>query len=666
MGAAVAVPGGGKRTSSSYFFMHFKQTDELLNWDCPGPVSAIIFFALGRFRSPGRFILEPSLRQDFHLVRFFREQAVARCAKVAMRAYGDGVQFTWAEVGERMDLIARGLMALGHRSCEMVGLCGRNMPEWTQADLGILAARGVPVPLYPTSNAEQARFILRDAGIRILFAGEQTQVDLGIELLDQGEITHLIALDATVDLRGREGVIAFQDLLRLGADPALEAPFLSRLEELRPEDLFTLVYTSGTTGDPKGVMLDHANIASAMHLHDLRLAVTPDDVSMCMLPLCHIFERAWTFYVLYRGALNVYLRDPQTVVKAIGEVRPTLMCSVPRVYEKAYAGIQARMGKAAWPMRKLFNWSMGVALAVTRLQIAGRRPGLGLRVRHRVADKLVLSKLRGLFGGRCRFLPVAGASLADDVNLFFQAVGLKLKYGYGLSETCATVSCWEDGSMPLGTIGRPLEGIEVKLGEENELLVKGPTIMRGYYNRPEDTAKVMTADGFLRTGDAGAMDAQGNLIFTERIKELMKTSNGQYVAPQRVEGTLAKDAYIEQVAIIADSRNFVSALIVPYFDRLEEFAREKGLTYRNPSELLRHSKVVEFFESRILELQKGLAKYEQVKKFTLLSRPFSMDLGEITPTLKLRRKSIEKAFRKEIEAMYAALPGLPRTPKAGS
>ncbi|BDU71991.1 long-chain-fatty-acid--CoA ligase [Mesoterricola silvestris] len=606
------------------------------------------------------------MRQDFHLVRYLREQAPLRGSKVALRCHGEGMTVTWAELGARMDGVARGLIRLGHAPREMVGLCGRNMPEWTLSDLGILQARGVPVPLYPTSNVDQATFILRDAGIRILFAGEQPQVDLGIELLARGEIAHLVALDPAVDLRGCPQAITFQGLLDLGADPATAAELEARIAGFSMDDLYTLVYTSGTTGQPKGVMLDQANLAAAMHIHDLRLKVGPDDVSLCMLPLCHIFERAWTAYLLYRGAEVVYLRDPQTVVAAIGVVRPTLMCSVPRVYEKAYAGIQARMAKAGWPMAALFGWAMAVGIEATRLRIDGKAPGPWLRFRHGVADALVLRKIRNLFGGRCRFLPVAGASLADDVNLFFQAVGLKLKYGYGLSETFATVSCWEDGSMPLGTIGRPMEGLEVRLGEENELQVKGPTVMRGYYKRPEETAQVMTADGFLRTGDAGAMDAAGNLIFTERIKELMKTSNGQYVAPQRVEGTLAKDAFIEQVAVIADSRNFVSALIVPYFDRLEEYARSAGVAYRSPAELLRNSKVMEFFESRIRELQKGLAKYEQVKKFTLLSRPFSMDLGEITPTLKLRRKYIEKAFRAEIEAMYSALPGLPGTPEAGN
>jgi long-chain acyl-CoA synthetase len=595
--------------------------------------------------------------QELHLIRVFREHVRTWQDRPAMRAQLGGpgspwLEVTWGELGRIMDLAAQGLIALGHQAGDMVGLCSRNMPEWTQADLAILAARGVTVPLYPTSTLEQARFIIRDAGIHILVVGEQAQVDLALALLAQGEIAHVVALDGRVDLRGCPQALTLQALMALGNAPALAEELARRAADFSLNDLLTLVYTSGTTGEPKGVMLDHANLTAAMRLHDGRLKLGPDDVSLCMLPLSHIFERAWTFYVLYRGATNVYLRDPQTVIQVIGEVKPTHMCAVPRVYEKAYAGIQGRMDKAPRLLRGLFRWAMGVGADAVQLRVQGRTPGPWLALKHKVADRLVFRKLRGLFGGRCRFFPVAGASLADDVNLFFQAIGLNLKYGYGLSETCATVSCYEDTGLPIGTLGRPLDGLEVKLGEENEILVKGPTIMRGYFNRPEETARVTTADGFLRTGDAGNLDPQGNLIFTERIKELMKTSNGQYVAPQKVEGTLGKDAFIDQIAIIADSRNFVSALIVPSFEGLEEHARAMGLKYRNMAELLAHSKVVEFFESRIHRLQAELAKHEQVKKFTLLPRAFSMEMGELTPTLKLRRKCIEAAFRSEIEAMY--------------
>ena len=617
------------------------------------------------------------------MIHVFRDHARQWPDKPALRAKVDGQwrDTTWGQLGLSMDRVAQGLIALGHQSGERVGLCSRNMPEWTQADLGILAARGVTVAMYPTSTLEQARFIIRDAGIRILVVGEQPELDLGLRLLAAGEIAHIIVLDPGVDLQGCAQALSFQALqapsfqaLQAPSCQALQAPSFQALqapscqalgeatahaEELERrarafslDDLLTLVYTSGTTGEPKGVMLDHANFCAAMRLNDARLKVGQGDVSLCMLPLSHIFERAWTFFFLYQGGLNVYIRDPQTVIQVIGEVKPTHMCAVPRVYEKAYAGIQARMDKAPRLLRGLFHWAMTVGQEAVRLRIQGRGPGPWLRLKRQVADRLVFRKLRALFGGRCRYFPVAGASLADDVNSFFQAIGLNLKYGYGLSETCATVSCYLDGELPMGTIGRPLEGLEIKLGEDNEILVKGPTIMRGYFNRPEETAKAMTADGFLRTGDAGNLDAQGNLIFTERIKELMKTSNGQYVAPQKVEGALGKDAFIDQIAIIADSRNFVSALIVPSFPGLEEHARAMGLKYRTLAELIAHSKVVEFFDKRIQELQKELAKHEQVKKFTLLTRPFSMELGEITPTLKLRRKRIEAAFKGEIEAMY--------------
>ena len=656
--------------------------------------------------------------QERHLIQVFRDHARDWPDQPALRAKvaGQWRDTTWAQLGRILDRVAQGLIGLGLRPGEKVGLCARNMPEWTQADLGILAARGVTVPMYPTSTLEQARFIIRDAGIRILVAGERAELELGLSLLAAGEIVHLVVLDPEVELKGCGPVVAlhalpvpsshalpvpssqtlpvpssqtlpvpssqtlpvpssqalpvpsshalpvppsqalqvlsFQALQALGEQEGLARELALRTQGFSLDDLLTLVYTSGTTGEPKGVMLDHANFCAAMRLNQARLRVGRGDVSLCMLPLSHIFERAWTFFFLHQGGLNVYIRDPQTLIQAIGEVKPTHMCAVPRVYEKAYAGIQGRMEKAPRPLRKLFGWAMAVGTEAALLRSAGQRPGPWLALRQRLADRLVFRKLRALFGGRCRYFPVAGASLADDVNLFFQAIGLNLKYGYGLSETCATVSCYEDGELPLGTIGRPLAGLEVKLGEDHEILVKGPTIMRGYFNRPEDTARTMTADGFLRTGDAGNLDARGNLIFTERIKELMKTSNGQYVAPQKVEGALGKDAFIEQIAIIADSRNFVSALIVPSFAGLEEHARTMGLKYRTMAELISHSKVVEFFEKRIQELQKELAKHEQVKKFTLLARPFSMELGELTPTLKLRRKRIEAAFKGEIEAMY--------------
>lgn len=589
-----------------------------------------------------------------HLVRLMRERIAQLGNKAALRVQQDGQwrAIGWRTLGQAMDYCAQALIRAGHQPTEMVGIYARNMPEWTQADLGILAARGVSVPIYPTSTLDQLRYIVRDANIGLLFVGEQPQFDQALTLLQAGEIRQIVALDGTVDLRGCPQASHFQTFLVSGNHQASEQALRERESQYRMDDLLTLIYTSGTTGEPKGVMLDFANIAACFEMHNSRLDLNEQDVSLCMLPLSHVFERAWTYYVLYCGAENVYIRDPQKVMDVIGEVKPTVMCAVPRLYEKAYAMIQAKIAQAPRLRRALFGWATRVGKQMVATRQQGKSASPWLYAQLALAERLVFRKLRARFGGRTRFLPVAGARLADDVNLFFQAMGLNLKYGYGMTETTATVCCYEDSQFKLGSIGTALNGIEVKLGESNELLVRSPTVMRGYYNKPEATAEVMTEDGFLRTGDAGELDGEGNIYFTERLKELMKTSNGKYVAPQLVEGTLGKDRFIEQIAIVADARHFVSALIVPCFESLEEYARSINLQYQCKTELLRHSKVVTFFEERIHELQKELAKFEQVKKFTLLPSAFSMELGELTPTMKLRRKIIEAKYQDEIEAMY--------------
>jgi long-chain acyl-CoA synthetase len=591
-----------------------------------------------------------------HLVRLLRDRISRLGDRAALRVQQDGAwqAISWRALGEAVDGCAQALIHAGHQPAEMVGLCARNMPEWSQADIGILAARGVSVPIYPTSTLEQVRYIVQDARIGLLFVGEQPQFDQALELLQDGEIRQIVALDSSVDLRGCPQATHFQTFLAQGRHPASEQELRVRETQYRMDDLLTLIYTSGTTGEPKGVMLDFANLAACFAMHDTRLDLTERDVSLCMLPLSHVFERAWTYYVLACGAENVYIRDPQTVMDVIGDVRPTVMCSVPRLYEKAYAAIQARVAQAPRLRRRLFAWATAVGEQIVACRQTGEGVPLRLAAQQWLAERLVFRKLRGRFGGRIRFLPVAGARLADDVNLFFQAMGLTITYGYGLTETTATVCCYERDRFRLGSIGTALQGVEVKLGENNELLVRAPTVMRGYYNKPEATREVMTDDGFLRTGDAGAVDGEGHLYFTERIKELMKTSNGQYVAPQLVEGTLGKDRFIDQIAIVADARHFVSALIVPSFESLEEYARSINLQYQCRAELLRHSAVAEFFEARIQELQQELARFQQVKKFTLLPSAFSVEAGEVTPTMKLRRRIIEANYRSEIDAMYAA------------
>jgi long-chain acyl-CoA synthetase len=591
-----------------------------------------------------------------HLVRLIRDCVARRGDRTAQRVQVDGQwrEISWREMGRTIDGCARALIRAGHRPGEMVGIHARNMPEWTQADFAILAARGVSVPIYPTSAPDQVRYILSDAGIRLLFVGEQPQFDQALGYLNAGVLSRIVALDGDVDLRGCPQAVHFRDFLQQGDHEPSERERRARESQYRMDDLLTLIYTSGTTGEPKGVMLDFANLAACFAMHDRRIDLGERDVSLCMLPLSHVFERAWTFYVLYRGAENVYIRDPQQVMDVIEEVRPTVMCSVPRLYEKAYAMIQARVAKASPLRRLIFAWATRVGMRVVERRQAGSPLPWLLAGRRWLADRLVFRALRDRFGGRTRLLPVAGARLADEVNLFFQAMGFGITYGYGLTETTATVCCYEAARSKIGSIGTALDGIEVRVGEHDELLVRSPTVMRGYYRKPEATRAVMTDDGFLRTGDAGHVDAEGHVYFHERIKELMKTSYGQYVAPQLVEGTLGKDPFIEQIAVVADARHFVSALVVPCFESLEEWARSVNLQYQCKAELLRHSAVVALFDARIQALQQELANFQRVKRFTLLPRAFSVEEGELTPTLKLRRRIIEDNYRDEIEGMYAA------------
>ncbi len=591
----------------------------------------------------------------YHLVQRIQHQISYRAERTAFRQWSPQgeTQLSWSQVGAHTTHIASALLALGVEVQERIAIFANNCMAWSLADLAILQLRAVSVPLYATNTPAQAAFIINDADIRILFVGEQEQLDAAIALRGVcPQLTHIIVFDATVDLRGCE-IAQYLSHFELDADiERFDAERRKRIAGCDLQDLFTLIYTSGTTGEPKGVMLDYHNMAAQLQLHDDRLTVTEDDVSLSFLPLSHVFERAWSFFIMHSGAQNVYLPNTDWVREAMASVRPTLMCAVPRFYEKIFSAVHEKVARAPWLRRALFHWAIVCGERKFLQERAGKPLGKLFDLSHRWADKLVLSKLRGLLGGRVRFLPAAGAKLDDNVILFFQAMGVNIKYGYGMTETCATVSCWEENNFRFGSIGKPLPGVEVRIGDENEIQVRGPIVMRGYFNKPLETADAFTADGWLKTGDAGMIDEGGNLFITERLKDLMKTSGGKYIAPQMLEGTLAQDRFIEQVAIIADARKFVSALIVPSFESLEEYAKSINLKYQDRLELLRNSHIIEMFESRLREMQKELALFEQVKKFTLLPAAFSMELGELTPTLKLRRKVILQRYQNEIESMY--------------
>lgn len=592
---------------------------------------------------------------QYHLTHRIQHQISHRADRTAFRQWSpDGeTQLTWGQVDVHINRIASALLALGTEIQERIAIFANNGMAWSLADLAILQLRAVSVPLYATNTPAQAAFIINDADIRILFVGEQAQLDAAIALRGVcPQLSHIIVLDDATDLRGCD-IARHLSAVERGADvDAFKQQRRERIADCDLRDLFTLIYTSGTTGEPKGVMLDYRNLAAQLYLHDERLTVNEDDVSLSFLPISHVFERIWSFFIMHSGAQNVYLPNTDWVREAMTAVRPTLMCAVPRFYEKIFSAVHEKVARAPWLRRALFHWAIVCGERKFLQERAGKPLGKLFSLSHRWADKLVLSKLRGILGGRVRFLPAAGAKLDDNVILFFQAMGVNIKYGYGMTETCATVSCWEEGNFRFGSIGKPLPGVEVRIGEENEIQVRGPIVMRGYFNKPLETAASFTGDGWLKTGDAGAIDEAGNLFITERLKDLMKTSGGKYIAPQMLEGTLAQDRFIEQVAIIADARKFVSALIVPSFESLEEYAKSINLKYQDRLELLRNSHIIELFESRLRDMQKELARFEQVKKFTLLPAAFSMELGELTPTLKLRRKVILQRYQHEIDSMY--------------
>lgn len=586
---------------------------------------------------------------DFHFINRFHQQAQRLPLQPAARFLQNGkwVELNWVTLQKHIDELSYALLASGIGVQDKVAIFAQNMPRWTIADIGTMQIRAVSVPIYATNTAKQVEYILNDADIKILFVGDQEQYDIAIEIANKCPLLQkIVAMKQSIKLRDIKIAQHWQDFINVSPN---DTELNQRLNDKRLDDLFTLIYTSGTTGEPKGVMLDYANLAYQLQAHDKALPnIDENDVSLSFLPLSHIFERAWVYYVLHRGAINCYLEDPHQVRDALTALKPTLMCAVPRFYEKIYAAIWDKVNQAPSHRQTLFNW----AIRSAQSHLLGKKTTFLNRLQYIIADKLVLSKLRSLLGGRIRMMPCGGATLDPSIGTFFQSIGINIKLGYGMTETTATVSCWSENNINVHSIGVLMPGTEVKIGEENEILVRSGAVMRGYYKKPEETAKTFTADGFLKTGDAGELDAQGNLYITDRIKELMKTSNGKYIAPQYVEGKIGKDKFIEQIAIIADAKKYVSALIVPCFDSLEEYAKKLNIRYQDRLELIKNAEVVKMFEQRINELQKDLASFEQIQKFTLLSQAFTTKMEEITPTLKLRRKVILERYKEQIEQMY--------------
>lgn len=566
---------------------------------------------------------------------------------------------SWNRFKEEVDHAARALEILGLKEEEKIAVFSPNDPYILVTDFAAFANRAVPVSIYATSSPQQVEYIVRDAGAEIIFAGTEEQYRIALDVASKvSAIRQIVTYDDVKRAPGDTTTMTFRQLLQLGAAASDDCrkEVERRTAAATPDDIATLLYTSGTTGDPKGAILPHSCFNAALKVHHERLTSLSDaDTSLCFLPLSHIFEKAWTFFALDCG-IQVYVnRDPHIIQTAIREVHPTCMCSVPRFWEKAYAAIQEKMAR----MKPLSRWMCAQALKAGRrrnleyVRMGKKVPAL-LEMRYNFFNKKVFRKVQRIMGiEHGNIFPTAGAPLSPAITEFFRAMGVPIVIGYGLSETTATVSCYPYVGYEIGTVGTVLPGLEVKIGEENEILVKGPSVMRGYYNKPEETAAVFTEDGFFRTGDAGYFDENGALVLTERIKDLFKTSNGKYIAPQAIESRLGEDKYIEQVAVIGDNRKFVTAIIVPAVEALKEYASRKKIQYRTLEDLVKNPRVRELISKRIESLQEGLASFEKIKKFTLLPNEFTMESGELTNTLKIRRPVINRHYADEIEAMYA-------------
>ncbi|MFP4533271.1 MAG: AMP-dependent synthetase/ligase [Desulfobacterales bacterium] len=576
--------------------------------------------------------------------------------KIALRAKREGKweSITWREFGEKIDQAAKAMLEMGIQDQQMISIFSQNKPECTIIDIAALAIRAVPVFIYATNTAGQAEYIVKDCKARLIFVGDQEQYDKAKTLFPNCDsLQKIIAFDPNIQLDGSENAMYLSDFLEIGKNSKLADEIDNRMSRASQHDILTLIYTSGTTGEPKGVILTHFNLIFTAAAHDQRLdSVSDQDVSLCFLPLSHVFERTWTYYALYRGMEVIYLDDPKIIIDFIKEAKPHIMCSVPRIYEKIYAAVYHNLESASPMKKKLFHWALGKGAQRNNL-IKDQKPvPLLLEMQYKLADKLVLSKIRDLVGGRIRFMPCAGAPLAQNIEEFFYAAGMFVWYGYGLSETTATVTCHPSHNFKFGLVGTPLPGVHVKIGDNGEILIKGGNVMQGYYNKPEATAEAFTEDGWFRTGDVGEFDENGELRITDRIKDLMKTSGGKYIAPQLIESTLGADHFIEQVMVIGEQKKFVSALIVPSFEALEEYAQNRNIAYSSRAELVQHPEIIELYRQRINERSKELASYEQVKEFTLLPDEFSVDRNEITPTMKIKRKFVAEKYNDAINNMY--------------
>ncbi|RKW61328.1 MAG: long-chain fatty acid--CoA ligase [Prevotella sp.] len=563
---------------------------------------------------------------------------------------------SWNQFSTRVKQVSNALLNLGVKPQENIAIFSQNSIHYLYTDFGAYGIRAVTIPFYATSSEQQVQYVVNDAKIRFLFVGEQEQYDKAHRVFPLCEsLERIIVFDKSVRISTHDpNALYFDDFLALGENLPRQSEVEKRWAEANEDDLCNILYTSGTTGDSKGVMLSYSQYHAALKANDECVPVGEKDRVINFLPFTHILERAWSYLALSEGAqliINTYPKDIQESMRA---THPTCMSSVPRFWEKVYTGVKDRLDNSSAMQKKLFLRALSVGKKYNIDYLSkGKRPPLGLKLEYQMMNKTVLSLVRKQLGlEHPNIFPTAGATVSPEVEEFVHSIGINMIVGYGLTESLATVSCdHKDKPYTVGSVGRIINGLQVKIGENNEILLKGPTITKGYYKREELNKTVFDSEGFFRTGDAGYLK-NGELYLTDRLKDLYKTSNGKYIAPQMIEALLLVDKYIDQVAVVADQRKFVSALIVPEFRLLEDFARDKHIAFDSREDLCGNATIQHMMLDRIHTLQQQLAPYEQIKRITLIPHHFSMEDGELTNTLKLRRPIINANYKKEIDKMY--------------
>lgn len=563
---------------------------------------------------------------------------------------------SWNDFSTKVKTVSNALLNMGVKVQENIGVFSQNCPQYLFCDYGAWGVRAVTIPFYATSSEQQIQYIVNDAKIRFLFVGEQEQYDKAKRVMSLcPTLERIVVFDASVALnRSDANAIYFDDFLKLGEGFPRQTEVAKLSSEATFEDLANILYTSGTTGDSKGVMLTYGQYHAALASNAKCVNVREEDRVLDFLPFAHIFEKAWAILSVSVGARLIINNDPKRVQQSMRETNPTCMSAVPRFWEKVYAGVMEKIENSSTVSQRIFNYALSVGRKHNIDYLSrGKRPPMSLSIKYNTINKTLFAKIRKELGlVNPNIFPTAGAAISPHIEEFVHSVGINMIAGYGLTESLATVTCDHHGEpYTVGSVGRFVDGLEMKISEEGEVLLKGPTIFKGYYNRKDVTEESFTPDGFFKTGDAGYIK-NGELFLTERIKDLFKTSNGKYIAPQMIESRLMVDKYIDQIAIIADERKFVSALIVPEYRLLEAYAQSRGKINLSTEELCADADVNAMLKERIDTLQQQFAYYEQVKRFTILPAPFTMESGELTNTLKLRRRVVNERYKAIIDKMY--------------